>query len=236
LKYHSNPSAHETVAGIEQIIDRPESAQYRQDLDQAIVTLWENLDLEQVLRQIRSAMETLSVSNEARGRLEILYGSNLFKCPRSDCSQFFEGFSELNVRDQHQKKHDRPFYCTFDGCLAAQTGFVDSLQLQQHISRIHDPFEVSHFPELVNSSRGKIELAIKSSNLVLLEHCLEKRGSGPFKYGWWVAAMRQHDDEVINLLARYTNFSTTRGQVNVLDTAIKEKRLDLVQRFSQDYP
>ena len=148
LHNHCKSPPYKHMENFPKVIENSASDLRQTSLSQFITEIREDLDLSAVLQQVRSAVETMSASDQTRLELEKLYGPNLYKCTRIDCTQFFEGYTELHNRERHHRHHERKYFCTFEGCIAARTGscFVNANQLTNHVTRFHDPFIVSARP------------------------------------------------------------------------------------------
>jgi len=77
----------------------------------------------------RQLLEELSPRNatstsESTETLTMFYGKQVFKCPKTTCFYFHEGFSDAKSRDQHINRHDRPYLCAFPDCSIAVFGFA----------------------------------------------------------------------------------------------------------------
>ena len=220
-------------------------------MSQFISDTLEDLDLPAVLQQIRAVIEIMSASRQTRMTLEKMYGPNLYKCTRIDCTQFFDGYPELKDRERHHKYHERKFYCTFEGCVRAQTGsgFADANQLNEHVARFHDPFAFRAY-SLSENTEDDISRAIETSDIISLKRLCEQEFStgksifsdGPYgtntKYfrnlQYWEMAIKQADDDIISVLASHTKFFDTEAQSELLIFAVKHRRLDLIRRFTQN--
>jgi len=164
-------------------------------------------------------MESMSISEGNKESLQKIYGTNIFKCPRIDCKGFFEGFLERDECQQHQKRHDRQFYCTFEGCVAAKSGFTSSRELERHFERLHGSSRTPSFPCYQIPSYLAVKEAIKDANIPVIEKFCQNDldDAGYIKPSsarqWlWELAMKHPDDEVLSLLISYTNFSKTNAQ------------------------
>lgn len=94
--------------------------------------------LEKVLARNRTLLEGLSPpKSKARDDLTEFYGDKRFKCPKIACYYFHEGFKDASSRDQHIKRHDRPFICTFPDCSITEFGFASNKGLEKHIKTCH---------------------------------------------------------------------------------------------------
>ncbi|RGP70131.1 early growth response 1-b [Fusarium sporotrichioides] len=64
------------------------------------------------------------------------YGANLFKCRRTLCRFFYIGYDKKAARDNHEKRHERPFQCPIS-CSSAPLGFVSNKDRDRHINIYH---------------------------------------------------------------------------------------------------
>lgn len=92
-----------------------------------------NLNIEEVLRDIREAIERFSNTS----KIEEYYGNKLFKCDRIDCSSFYEGFLDSHAAQEHIKKHSHRWYCTVQGCASGADGFASNARLRDHQRNFH---------------------------------------------------------------------------------------------------
>ncbi|KAI8650419.1 hypothetical protein NCS57_01375600 [Fusarium keratoplasticum] len=95
---------------------------------------------------IRNAMESIRLSDlddNARSIFLMLNGVSCFKCPKRNCHNFRIGFSSWKNRDDHVKRHERPFRCSNGGCYRAMIGFPSQSDLQSHTRRCHPTPEPS---------------------------------------------------------------------------------------------
>lgn len=102
------------------------------------------LDLVEVLMKVRERIESIWEHSEnvdgARKALEEMYGKCPFKCPRFNCQHFSNGFETRAHRDEHLRKHERPYRCTVEGCSSAITGFSTSKGLGKHMDSTHGTY------------------------------------------------------------------------------------------------
>ena len=103
------------------------------------------------LNQLKTAMETIRkaieetsnekfLAKETRDKLREYYGLRPFKCSKTSCFYFHEGFFDTKIRDHHIQRHDRPFHCAVPDCTVAETGFSTKKLLDQHTENFHlDP-------------------------------------------------------------------------------------------------
>jgi Ankyrin repeats (3 copies) len=256
LKAHFSPAASKQAIPkpIEKTIDKYQTYEFHNDLGQAIALLEarklsnlnkgnviNNLGLEEILSRIRSLMESMSISEGNKESLLKVYGTNIFKCPRIDCKGFFDGFPERDECQQHQKRHDRQFYCTFEGCVAAKSGFTSSRELERHFERLHGFSGTPSFPCYQPPGYSAVEEAIKDANIPVVENFCQKKSNddGYIRFfsdmRWlWGLAMKHPDDEILSLLIPYTNFSNTNAQRGILLYAVNAKQVDQVRKFVHD--
>lgn len=137
----------------------PESswAQFSECVDEAIV-IWKHVkaltglsddqgdkvslpSLREVLMRIRKVHEDLGEelgpNSTDRMSLTELYGENWFKCNRLSCHYFHEGFRKAPMRQDHYDRHDRPFKCDEEDCIAAGIGLSSLKELEKHRRNMH---------------------------------------------------------------------------------------------------
>lgn len=120
------------------------------------------------LLKIRDIMErvVLEADPSLKERLQMLYGPNIFKCPETQCSFFYEGFPVASQRNAHEGKHRRAFVCTYPGCTSALIGFTTAAELNKHNVDYHGAVMDKHsFPWNGNVASINIEKQIKAGNL-----------------------------------------------------------------------
>ena len=104
-------------------------------------TFKDPLDLMTHLQRVRGLLEDLATRDtcdrSSKDLLNSFYGYNWYKCSRTNCSFFYQGFSSRKDRDRHITKHERPFLCTYTGCPAAVLGYTSLKELEKHISIYH---------------------------------------------------------------------------------------------------
>ncbi|KAF2178019.1 hypothetical protein K469DRAFT_601007, partial [Zopfia rhizophila CBS 207.26] len=106
-----------------------------------------NLDLEQTLSEVRSAIVKISNRLQTdRYRLETYYGLKIYKCSQIDCTSFVEGFSDPEHFSEHVERHSHRYFCTIEGCTSGMKGFSSELRLWQHHKRFHDINTGPEFP------------------------------------------------------------------------------------------
>ena len=99
------------------------------------------LDLEVQLQRRRLIYEDIVANNhphdEAFRKELLLNACGLFKCPKTYCDSFFDGFVEKECRDKHLNEHERPFRCSFEECLHARLGYATEKDLKRHEKMSH---------------------------------------------------------------------------------------------------
>jgi hypothetical protein len=114
----------------------------------------EVLDLGGAVEKIRLSLEEMVASTIDKEKIREMYGANIFKCPRLDCTRFYNGFSTKQLRDDHVPKHERTFFCSFPSCLTATFGYTTLKELQKHETDVHkyvdfeDDNDEGDFPKL----------------------------------------------------------------------------------------
>lgn len=97
-------------------------------------------EMEKTLKDNRATIEELvgeARDEEANTELREYYGKHVFKCPRTRCDWFYEGFENKKKRDYHIDRHDRPFECLVAGCNIGGAGFISNKDLERHKKNYH---------------------------------------------------------------------------------------------------
>ncbi|KAI8711491.1 hypothetical protein NCS52_01412800 [Fusarium sp. LHS14.1] len=153
---------------------------------------------------IRNATEFIHLSDlddDARAIFLGLNGASCFKCPKLNCHNFRVGFSNWKNRDDHVKRHERPFRCSDGGCYRAMIGFPRLSDLQSHTRRSHPTPEPSVLFSNPRATKPRdISHACIQGDLEQVKAFLEKRvnANGPTKVkgGWSLFGLavkhRQH--------------------------------------------
>ncbi|OHE92072.1 hypothetical protein CORC01_12653 [Colletotrichum orchidophilum] len=69
--------------------------------------------------------------------METYYGPNQFKCKKTLCKFFYEGFKSERDRKAHHNRHDRPFACPLPTCNSAPVGFSSNKDRERHVRNYH---------------------------------------------------------------------------------------------------
>ena len=104
------------------------------------------------------------------------YGSGWFKCPKPWCDWFYDGFPDKKSRDRHVNKHEKPFYCTFNGCPVVGFGCETEYDLKKHVSKYHPVVQDQDwkFPKPRTAKNTDIFKAAASGDLRLVESLLDQ--------------------------------------------------------------
>ena len=133
---------------------------------------------EPVIRRIRAIIESIWVSGQEQDDLREIYGSSSFKCPKTWCHSFADGFDSTRNRDSHVKQHERPFRCDVDGCIGEDIGFGAEWELNRHKQTNHiDSTVRTQFPSFrsYNATHfdGKsLSSAISKGKLDIVKKCV----------------------------------------------------------------
>ncbi|SCN87004.1 uncharacterized protein FFNC_01995 [Fusarium fujikuroi] len=94
--------------------------------------------IENGLKDNRTQLEVLFVHREVgdEDTVEDYYGSKPYKCDRTLCRFFHAGYNNTLDRDNHGKRHERPFQCPVS-CNAAPLGFVSNKDRERHVNVYH---------------------------------------------------------------------------------------------------
>ncbi|ORY68435.1 uncharacterized protein BCR38DRAFT_423243 [Pseudomassariella vexata] len=95
--------------------------------------------MKDVLKKNREVLEDLSskLHGDDAAKLQDYYGTNFFKCPRTLCAHFGEGFKEPKLREVHIQRHTRPFQCPVVDCQLGTIGFVSEKDTNKHVRNYH---------------------------------------------------------------------------------------------------
>jgi hypothetical protein len=95
------------------------------------------LILHRTFAKIRKHLEETWKTTAHRDNFKAMYGSDIFKCPRVNCTRFYNGCTSQQMRDGHVPKHERAFFCSFPGCAMATLGCATLKELQKHEVEYH---------------------------------------------------------------------------------------------------
>ncbi|KAH4106786.1 hypothetical protein HBI82_035170 [Parastagonospora nodorum] len=109
------------------------------------------LSLQQTTTKVRKFLEEASTTTSDMDRFHSMYGDKIFRCQRASCVRFYDGFATEQLRDEHVPKHERSFFCSFQGCAIGKLGCATFKELQHHEIEYHDMFNLDEdeldFPE-----------------------------------------------------------------------------------------
>lgn len=138
------------------------------------------LDLETQLRRRRSIYEDIITNTDPHSELlperVLLNGSGFFKCPKTWCGFFFEGFQHKESRDKHVNQHERPFRCSFEECMHAKLGYGTEKELRRHEKSSHPTDQSSEwtFPTQRPKKKSNIFSACKRGDLATVERLVRE--------------------------------------------------------------
>lgn len=108
-----------------------------------------NMKAREVLESLLEPGSATEATDAEKQQLHKYYGKNLYRCPRTFCQYFFEGFSTRTDRDAHLDRHDRAYLCEVEGCPAAIVGCNSPQKLEKHILKSHGFMrEAEKFPDI----------------------------------------------------------------------------------------
>ena len=197
------------------------------------------LDLEPQLHRRRIIYEKLVTNLDPDGdiaRLVVSFnGPNNFKCPKLFCDWFYDGFLDEKRRNEHLNLHDRPFRCTFEGCLYSELGYGAEKDLKKHLQKFHQTDGNMHwtFPLPKRAKELDILSAAENGDLESVRRHVEEQSisaNSGSKEGVYkgrmtplnLAAMHNHVEVVHYLLGNGVdvNLRTRGNQVNGNDIAL----------------
>lgn len=101
--------------------------------------------LRTAMERIRETLEQVSsdqtLQEEEAKKLKTYYGDKVYRCSKTSCFFFHQGFKDRRTRDSHVARHDRPFFCPEAECPTADFGFADKKAFEAHILEAHPDSE-----------------------------------------------------------------------------------------------
>jgi ankyrin repeat protein len=211
------------------------------------------LDLLKRLADIRSALEKMVLKPTIiqKRKLEILYGSQLFKCPKIYCKFFYTGFPGLDERENHVMKHQRAYYCPYPGCHMSSLGCATPAELESHVSGFHqeigqvsfpitsiqDPKSIQILKEVRGRNIGAIEIWIAQFNVenqVQISAIFKFYGTSPLSL-----AIELGDEELVHVFLRHIPKPAAGTQnwswSQVVRVALNAKQDAIVKLLLQHY-
>lgn len=124
----------------------------------SIVKPNDRIPLQTQLERRRTLFESFVLGNfsgdiSLHKQYSIFYGPSegWFKCPSLNCYGFWEGFPNLEARELHTQKHERPFRCGSKGCPWEILGFGTIAELEKHKKSAHPTLlQEADFPSPVS--------------------------------------------------------------------------------------
>ena len=139
-----------------------------------------DLDLETQLRRRRLIYEDLVMNADPHSdTLHTLSLSNehgWFKCPKTWCDFFSDGFQSMERRDMHVNQHERPFRCSFEECLYADLGFETEPQAKRHEKVSHPTGKGSEWAFPTHKPKKELDMfsACKRGDLATVERLVRE--------------------------------------------------------------
>ena len=137
------------------------------------------LDLEVQLQRRRMIYEDVVTNTDLYSNILqrnlLSHGSGWFKCPKTWCDFFSDGFQHKERRDLHVNQHERPFRCSFEECLHAELGFETEKGLKRH-EKTHPTGQGSEwaFPTHKPKNKSNIFSACKRGDLATIERLVRE--------------------------------------------------------------
>ena len=113
--------------------------------------------LADALKRNRKLVEEFTSFRDKQALHEFYGGERRYKCPKLTCFHFHEGFKDSKSRDNHIKRHDRPYNCTISDCSAAEFGFSTNKDLEKHTRTYHPEITdlANLFPTVATTPKAK---------------------------------------------------------------------------------
>ncbi|ETS80318.1 hypothetical protein PFICI_07847 [Pestalotiopsis fici W106-1] len=132
--------------------------------------------LEERCSSIRKILETIWPQiRGAREQNDFLAFNGLprYKCSKSQCRMFSEGFLDRESRNQHVRNHKIQFFCPKDNCPHHTLGFTSGSDLQRHTKTSHPQGADTQYV-FPSSAKTKDDIwsACASGNLSNVKSCI----------------------------------------------------------------
>lgn len=102
--------------------------------------------LRNAMERIRSVLEEVYadkfLQDTERAELVTYYGDRPFRCSKTSCFYFHEGFENADNRNKHVARHDRVYQCSEPDCATADLDFADQKALRAHVLESHPDSEM----------------------------------------------------------------------------------------------
>ncbi|KAK7917369.1 hypothetical protein PG985_010977 [Apiospora marii] len=89
------------------------------------------------IRKVVEGIDTTALDDRSRDVFFSLNGKQRYKCSKSRCLRFSEGFKSREERDRHVTQHYAPFTCSVESCPRRKVGFIARSDLDQHTKEVH---------------------------------------------------------------------------------------------------
>lgn len=89
------------------------------------------------IRKVIEGIDTTVLLPRSRDAFFSLNGKQRYKCSKSRCLRFSEGFESKEERDRHVTQHSAPFTCSIESCPRGKVGFIARADLDQHTRKEH---------------------------------------------------------------------------------------------------
>lgn len=100
------------------------------------------LSLNEVHTRFRALLESCLISTSDQKQFRQRWGGDIFKCPRLNCTRFYNGFPTAQLRDDHVARHERSYFCSFPSCPTSKFGCATLKELQKHETEYHGTFDL----------------------------------------------------------------------------------------------
>lgn len=147
------------------------------------------LGFERMREFLENMLANKTLSQKEREELVTFYGDRIFRCSRTTCFYFHEGFTDRTTRKRHVDRHDRAFLCSEPDCDSAEFGFVSKRDLENHIQNFHPDIEMkanlfeTAKPTIKSKATYECSKCDKSfvRNAILKDHELTHTGQKPYE-------------------------------------------------------
>lgn len=98
--------------------------------------------VEEMRRVLEEEFSNKELEPSKRIQLTEFYGDRTYRCSKTSCYFFHQGFKDCTSRNKHVARHDRLYECSEPDCPAAEFGFGDKKALRAHVLEAHPDSEL----------------------------------------------------------------------------------------------
>ncbi|KAH7161800.1 hypothetical protein EDB81DRAFT_785561 [Dactylonectria macrodidyma] len=176
-----------------------------------------------IRQQIENLQESSDLTEESAEAFTFFHGVTTLKCCKPWCEFFKGGFGTMEELQRHINRHDLPFVCNVDSCLASSIGFDSQPVLDNHLKNWHPvASEPIRFPKSRPRKSETIWSAARSGDTRAVEYFLDAgipvnehpaRGQFQHRTPLYLAAQQGHVETCKMLLDRGADVNFSVGRI-----------------------